>query len=187
LLILVLLPVIALGTIVVYRARAIAPDFQLAPSATLGVRQFYLSRSYVQANEAPSACADGYHFASIWEIADPSSLKYNTSLGLTGPDSGSGPPTAINLRGSPFPTQGWVRTGYSYSILSTPGRGNCATWLSNDGFEWGTVANLPTDWTGGDQDIGVWNVEVRTCDEYRWVWCVRDDSVLRVFLPVVIK
>jgi hypothetical protein len=169
------------------RASASASDLQSLSGAALGVRQFYLSKLYFQANEATSACAEGYHFASIWEIADPSGLKYNTSLGLTSPDSGSGPPTAISVLGVPVPSRGWVRTGYSYSTQDIPGQGNCGTWLSKDGFDWGTVANLPTDWTSGEQDIGVWNAEVRTCDTLIRVWCVQDDSVLRVFLPVVLK
>ena len=53
------------------------------------------------------------------------------------------------------------------------------------GDYWGTVASLPTSWTSGDQDIGVWDVGVRTCDELLIrVWCVQDDSVWRVFMPI---
>jgi len=49
------------------------------------------------------------------------------------------------------------------------------------------VANLPSDWTGSEQDVGVWNADVRTCDKALRVWCVQDDSVWRVFLPLMIK
>jgi hypothetical protein len=59
--------------------------------------------------------------------------------------------------------------------------------MSNNGAFWGTVANLPSDWTGGTQDVGVWNAEVRTCDTEQRVWCVQDDSVLRVFVPLVLR
>lgn len=187
LLILALLLVILLNTTIVYRARATAPGSPSAPGATSGVRQFYLSRSYVQADKARSACAKGYHFASIWEIADPSSLRYNTTLGLPSPDSGEGPPSAISLWGSPFPVHGWVRTGYNSSSSNTAGQANCTAWGTNSEFAWGTVANLPSNWTGGEQDIGIWNTGVRTCDAYNWVWCVQDDSVWWMYLPVVLK
>jgi hypothetical protein len=182
-----LLSVVLLVTLTVNRARAIASDAPSSPDATSGVRQYYLTRLLVQVYEAPSACADGYHFASIWEIADPSALKYNTSLGLFGPDSGGGPPTTISFMGSPFTARGWVRTGFSYSVSDIPGQANCGNWVSNYSFYWGTTANLPSNWTGGGQDIGVWNVGVSTCDTNLWVWCVQDDSVWRVFLPLVLR
>ncbi len=184
---LVLLPLMLLAALTVARARASALDSLPASSATSAVRQYYLSRSYVQADEAPSACTAGYHFASIWEIADPSSLRYNTTLGLASPDSGEGPPTAISLFGSPVPVYGWVRTGYSFSISEPIGQANCATWLSKYGFYFGTVANLPSNWTSAQQEIGVWNTETRTCDTYKWVWCVQDDTIFGVHLPVVLR
>jgi hypothetical protein len=182
-----LLSVVLLVTLTVNRARAIAPESPSAPSAISGVRQYYLSRTLVQANEARSVCADGYHFASIWEITDPSALKYNTSLGLSGPDSGGGPPTVISFMGSPLTTRGWVRTGFSYSVSDTPGQANCGNWVSNYSFYWGTVANLPSNWTSSEQDFGVWNVGVNTCETNLWVWCVQDDSIWRVFLPLTLR
>jgi hypothetical protein len=184
---LALLPIILLTTLTVNRTRAIVPGSPSAPSVASGVRQYYLSRTLAQANEARSVCADGYHFASIWEIADPSTLEYNTSLGLSSPDSGSGPPTAISFMGSPLTARGWVRTGFSYSVSDLPGQANCGNWVSNYGFYWGTVANLPSKWTSGGQDIGVWNVDVNTCDTALWVWCVQDDSVWRVFLSLALR
>ena len=188
LLVLALLLVILLNTTILYRARATAPDSPSTPSATSGVRQFYLSLSYVQANEASSACADGYHFASIWEIADPSSLRYNTTLGVSSSDSGEGPPSAtIGRGGEPVLAHGWVRTGYKAWSSDTAGQANCTAWGTSSELAWGTVANLPADWTGGEQDIGIWNTEVRTCDASNRVWCVQDDSVWRVYLPVVLK
>jgi hypothetical protein len=185
---LVLLLALLLVALTASRVRATAPASPAALSVTtLGVRQYYLSRSYVQASQALAACAPGYHFASIWEITDPSSLRYNTTLGLPSPDSGEGPPTAISLLGSPFATRGWIRTGYASSTSGTIGWANCGAWSSADSSHWGSVANLPSDWTAGEQDIGVWNTEVRTCDTYNWVWCVQDDSVWRVFLPLVLR
>jgi hypothetical protein len=158
---------------------------QTAPSSILGARHFYLTRTLHTPVQAPTACAEGYHFASIWEIADPSSLRYNTALGLTSSDSGTGPPTAKKVDTSILIAQGWVRTGYDAFSSRTPGQANCNAWGTNSELARGTVANLPSNWTGGDQDIGVWNTEVQPCDSPNWVWCVQDDSVWRVYLPVV--
>jgi hypothetical protein len=153
----------------------------------VGVRRFYLTQSSYQANVALAACADGYHFASIWEIADLSALKYNTDMGRTGPDSGGGPPTQIWLFGSSTTARGWVRTGYSAWSSETVGQANCSGWGTNDQFAWGSAANLLFNWTDGEQDIGIWNTEVRTCNTSLRVWCVQDDSVLWVFLPLVVR
>ena len=165
-----------------------AADPQVAPNTIHGVRHFYLTRTLHTPIQAPSVCADGYHFASIWEIADPSSLRYNTTLGVSSPDSGEGPPSTNTGRGGyPVPARGWVRTGYEAWSSDTPGQANCSGWGTNSEFARGTVVTLPSTWTGGEQDIGVWNTEVRTCDTHNRVWCVQDDSVWRVYLPVVLK
>jgi plastocyanin len=79
-----------------------ARDKPLASSA--GMRQYYLTQTFHRGAEADGAGvgADGYHFASLWEIMDPSSLKYDTTLGKTSDDSDQGPPT--------YQSVGWVRT-----------------------------------------------------------------------------
>ena len=153
------------------------------------VRQYYATRKFVNANEARTACASGYHFASIWEISDTSSLKYNKDLGVTSSDSGEGPPTTSFFLFNPsLKVVGWVRTGYNSSSVDLYGRANCMSWQSNRSDYWGTVANLPSTWTSGDQDIGVWNIGVRICNSSLVrVWCVQDDSVRRVFLPIIIR
>jgi hypothetical protein len=158
---------------------------QTAPSSILGVRYFYLTRTLHTPIQAPTTCAEGYHFASIWEIADPSNLKYNTALGMTSSDSGTGPPTATKIFTGIWIARGWVRTGYDAWLSDTPGQANCNAWSTNSESAWGTVANLPTNWTGGEQDIGVWNTEAQPCDWFNFVWCVQDESVWRVYLPVV--
>ncbi len=110
--------------------------------------------------------------ASLWEIFEPSNLKYNTALGVTLADSGHGPPTE---------RFSWVRTGNYSSDWPVAGWANCNVWSSDDGAHSGTVANLVSDWTSGAQDVGVWNTEVMTCDNSRSVrvWCVQDDSIFR--------
>jgi hypothetical protein len=146
-----------------------ARDRPLASSA--GMRGYYLTQSQYNGAEADGTdgngagvCASGYHFASLWEILDPSNLKYNTDLGYTRDDSGQGPPLV---------GVGWVRTGYVSSTASTPGRGNCNVWDSSSGGEYGTSAHLPNVWEAG-QDIHVWEVSYGECMIPIRVWCVED-------------
>ena len=79
------------------------------------MRQYYLTVIGYYPTQILTACADGYHFASLWEILNISKLQYNNSLGFNSTDSGSGPNT----------TSGWVRTGggENYSSM-TPGNAN---------------------------------------------------------------
>lgn len=178
--------VVLAGAWKLIKAQAKTSSRTVLASAILGVRRYYLTPDLFAGNQVANACEPGYHMASIWEIADPSGLKYDTSLGLTSPDSGSGPPVAIELFGVDK-VVGWVRTGYSQSTNEPPGHGNCNSWLSNYEFHWGTVAGLPSDWTSGEQDVGVWEVNVKTCDWTLPVWCVQDDSVLFGYMPLIMK
>ena len=81
-------------------------------AALTGMRQFYLTPDEFDGDEVLTACAPGYHMASLWEIVDPTNLKYNIVLGHTTPDSGQGPP--------PW-SEGWVRTGYCEGSNPAPG------------------------------------------------------------------
>lgn len=69
-------------------------------------RQFYLTTSTFNGSQPLRACAAGYHFASFWEILDPSNLVYNTTLGYQNADSGFGPPTNVT---------GFIRSGFGAS------------------------------------------------------------------------
>ena len=62
-----------------------------------GPRQFCLTKTGFNGSQALTACAAGYHMASLWEIFDTTVLRYNTALGLTKPDSGSGPPVGDQI------------------------------------------------------------------------------------------
>ena len=75
---------------------ASASETEAVQAASTGMRQFYLSLVLVDGSDALSTCAEGYHMASLWEIADPSNLAYNTALGCTKPDSGQGPPSSVS-------------------------------------------------------------------------------------------
>ena len=185
-----------LATVFLLAVLLVAPFFRPAQAKAHGSRSlldaissprlYYLTPLMYTSIQAPTACAKGYHFASIWELADPSSLIYKTSLGLTSTDSGEGPPVAIPFLSGVLPVSGWIRTGYNPWSADTAGRANCTAWLSDYSFDWGTTAKLPSSWTGGAQDLGVWDIGVKTCDSLSWVWCVEDKDIWQVYLPGVL-
>jgi hypothetical protein len=145
--------------------RAAASETETAQVASTGMRQFYLTEFDYPANAAKTACVGGYHFASLWELADPSNLKYNTSLGAIEADSGQGPRSEL---------AGWVRTGYTSNTSTTPGQANCAAWTTVGESQGGTTAVLPSAWTSGVQDMGVWYVNTFPCNTSSRVWCIED-------------
>ena len=129
-------------------------------------RSFYLSKNVVQGNQALTACQPGYHMASLYEIIDPSNLTYNTALGRTSDDSGSGPPDN---------TGGWIRTGFSSSHDTTPGQGNCDAWTSNSVSDHGAAGGLNADWASSATVSGPWSIGgATTCSSERAVWCMQD-------------
>lgn len=134
------------------------------PSST-GMRQFYLTQATFQGNQPLTACAAGYHFASFWEIAEPSNLKYNTTLGYIHSDSGQGPTSGIF---------GWVRTGYISGNTLTPGKANCESWTSPSASDMGSVSKLPHDWSDDNEVLGVWVLGGFSCNAYNYVWCIED-------------
>lgn len=138
-----------------------------------GLRKFYLTQTNHDGSQALSACAAGYHMASLWEILDPSNLSYDTSLGTTTADSGSGPPNGA----------GWIRTGFIASNGGTAadgtiiaGSANCQAWTSASSEAYGTTALVPIY---GDSEIDVtiispWVARTISCDAKPRVWCVQD-------------
>jgi hypothetical protein len=141
--------------------------------ASAAGREYYLTYASVSdATHALTACASGYHMASLWEILDTSSLKYNTGLGAARDDSGQGPPAFFG---------GWVRTGDGSGNTSTPGQGNCNAWTSTSGN--GTYARLPSDWASA-KNIYVWQTNATSCSSDARVWCVQDRIV---YLPLIMR
>lgn len=161
----VLVVAVLLTALTLAGGSASASEVEAAQPASTGIRQFYMTAGVYQGDAALSACAAGYHMASLWEIADPSQLQYNTSLGLWMSDSGQGPPA--NKRG-------WVRTGYVSNTLYEPGGSNCAVWTSSQEGHYGTQVILPTDWTSDSDDIGVWSATADNCIFSNHVWCIED-------------
>jgi hypothetical protein len=149
--------------------RAAASGTEPAMVQVTGMRQYYLTELEYKGDEALTACEAGYHMASLWEIADPSNLKYNSVLGFTREDSGHGPPYKA----------GWVRTGYTSYGGNTAGQGNCQAWSSHESSDDGTRAFLPSSWTAGDQDMGVWAVSAIGCSSSASVWCIEDEGTYR--------
>jgi hypothetical protein len=172
-LMLVVLTTIFLGYLGVSNARAVASSQSVPVVPSSRMRGYYLTKDSYKGSYASGingngagVCACGYHFASLWEILDPSNLKYNTNLGYNQDDSGNGPPSFIS---------GWARTGYSSNNSSNPGQANCSNWESTDNFSFGTIISLSSDWTNSDErDISVWDAAFRGCNATAQVWCVED-------------
>jgi hypothetical protein len=129
-------------------------------------RRFYLTKTTTHNGaDALTACAPGFHMASLWEIWDPSALDYDTVLGQTTADSGEGPPAN---------EEGWVRTGSTTSGPSTPGRENCLAWTSSNAGDQGTATGLPNDWGVSAQVASPWVGLLAPCDFSTAVWCAAD-------------
>jgi hypothetical protein len=158
----------ALGILAWSGGEATAAGEETSQTTSLtGLRQYYLTKFVNNGGGADTACADGYHMASLWEILDPSNLEYNTDLGYLRDDSGSGPPSYKN---------GWVRTGYQAVSDDTniSGRANCDAWTSSAGDVYGTLAWLPRDWAASETELHVWVTGWHFCDSVAEVWCVED-------------
>lgn len=137
--------------------------------ADAGPKKFYLTQSGANGSQALTACDGGYHMASIWEILDPSNLKYDTNRGRTLGDSGSGPPT----EGAGL---GWIRAGEDAAVgPAGPGFANCNAWTSNNGADVGTVVGLKSALDAASLGvINPWRSQTEECSEGHPVWCVKD-------------
>jgi hypothetical protein len=152
----------------------LAPDTAPARAG----RHVYLTADTYLPNAARSACASGYHMASLWEIMDVSSVIYDYALAQAArrDDSGHGPPSYM---------AGWVRTGYDSSSSSTVGTGNCSNWSSVDAAHRGTAAYLSREWETAASQADLWKLGAYTCSIATWVWCAGDVYV--VYLPLIAR
>lgn len=134
---------------------------------------FYLSALH-DGSDADIACDSGFHFASLWEIMDPSNLRYDPVRGLTRADSGLGPPVG-------WDAWGWVRTGNVADVQNAAGEANCtspvflAPWTSNSTEHFGTVARLEP-YLNGDRATypQPWSLGSLMCWSQNGSWCVED-------------
>jgi hypothetical protein len=159
-----LLVVASLGYLVWGEKEAAASSPQAPLAGATGLRWYYLTQSGYNGADADTACASGYHMASVWEILDPSNLAYDVTLGYEEADSGQGPPSC---------TLGWVRTGNINDASIIVGSGNCNTWNSNDPGDSGTAIRLPCDWSSSTE-VHLWEAAYHWCSDNARVWCVED-------------
>ena len=184
LLTLAMIAIIFLGYLVVAQESAAASNQQAPAVATTRMRQYYLTKDSFKGSKpggsngsGAGVCANGYHFASLWEILDPSNMKYDTVLGDDLLDSGKGPPSY---------TSGWVRTGSSSNNSPKPGHANCSNWESENRF--GTVVSLTTNWTdSSNRDIFVWDAAFQSCSQKVQVWCMEDYHWMKIDLPLIMR
>jgi hypothetical protein len=179
-----LLPLIGLGQAVPGPAKPPGP-VKPVPKYPFGrPGNYYLTKTKHNGAQAVTACAAGYHMASIWEIHDPSALRYNMVFGYTTDDSGLGPPIA----------KGWIRTGRgafggdsgSSSDLYVRPLTNCVAWTSADATDFGKLVNLylpgsevPPDIPNSgihipEPDMPPWQSWSSSCNTNNRVWCVQD-------------
>jgi hypothetical protein len=160
-----LLMVIAVGAIVMPLVSRGQGESQNA-SRRRDLRRYYLTQTPFNGTQALSACAAGYHMASIWEILDLSNLQYDTSIGFIRADSGFGPPTLAD---------GWVRTGAPQQNEDTPGIASCLAYTTANSNVFGTSVNLPEAFNSTEVTvISPWESSTPTCDHPIRVWCVQD-------------
>ena len=160
--------------------RSDSPQEQLAAAflPKSSGRHFYLTSLGYPTNAALTACASGYHMASLWEILDVSNLTYDYAhpAAYTQDDSGYGPPS------------GWfgrVRTGMSTSGSSIAGTGNCLNWTSISGSDFGATVRLSSAWETAPGEISTWDAASYACNIPFPVWCVGNFTTL--YLPAILK
>lgn len=152
------------GQLAAIQAKLDSLETQLAALATKGQRQFYLTKTVHDGAHALTACAMGYHMASLWEIHEPSNLRYNTQLGQLAFDSGSGPPAFLF---------GWIRTGFN-AVGGGPGFDYCSGWTSSDPSDHGSTAALDAVWDHSGYSVSPWRAQAQNCNFDSPVWCVED-------------
>jgi hypothetical protein len=128
-------------------------------------RKFYVTVDLFDGAQAPAACAPGYHMASLWEILDPTGLRYDTTRGYTQADAGSGPPVS----------EGWLRTGMPPRATSAgAGENNCNAYTSSSADHLGSVARFEEDWEFDGPVVSPWLGRGASCSTPSRVWCVQD-------------
>ena len=148
----------------------LAGSLMTSPSSAAGAKKdsrrgYYLSQTAVSGDQALAACVPGFHMASLYEIFDPSNLRYDTTFGVTTADSGFGPPRRF----------GWIRTGEiaQSTTTSVPGNANCMAWQSSSSAINGSLAGLDP-WTNAATGINPWRGTAASCQSIVNVWCVED-------------
>lgn len=141
-------------------------DFNAEPDRCGGgvcsnLRRYLLTQGTFDGSQPLSACQDGFHMASMWELAETSNLQYDYILGFNLDDGGTGPPT----------TGGWIRTGSVDDSGS-----NCSGWSVNFSNQDGSAVFLqaPNLWDSPGVLISPWTVIGQQCNVGASVWCIED-------------
>ena len=137
-------------------------DYSCSPR---GERRYYVTPDSFHGDEALTACAPGFHMASLWELFEPSTLYYDVDLGDSSDDSGSGPPNQA---------YGWIRTGIFAFSQDDAGRANCNAWTSDDAGDNGTLVSLDFNWQDAPGTSSPWDSITLTCSNTGRVWCMED-------------
>jgi hypothetical protein len=142
------------------------------PGPAAQQRRYYVTKTFHDGSQALSACAAGYHMASVFEILDPSNLVYDTALGHTTDDSGGGPPLWSGV--GPI-EHGWVRSGAASNAgTGAPGVQNCGAWTATTGVGTAIVPRYAGDWNFGALTVSPWIWANFLCATAQRVWCVSD-------------
>jgi hypothetical protein len=107
----------------------------IGTTTTAPARGYYLTKNTITGGNVLTACATGYHFASVWEILVTSDLHYSKTLGRTNTNSGVGPPTVSGNSTFSNAAYGWIRTG-------GPADPNCLNWTSSNSVDSGSAGAL---------------------------------------------
>lgn len=140
-------------------------------------RSFFLTNLSFEGGEAGTACGSGYRMAQLWEILDPSNLRYATEApgafdrGIEGP--------------IPASRSGWIRTGWgSTNHPAQPaGMANCNGYSSSASNTAGTTVTLGDAYWNTEASaeggyngwLGPWVAGKRDCSQTAWVWCISEE------------
>jgi hypothetical protein len=137
---------------------------------TTGRKFLYLTTTTHNGANALTACAAGFHMASLPEIFDQTSFEYDTTRGYTTADSGNGLPNAF----------AWVRTGFPQNSapVDPTESVNCQAWTSTAGGPTqGTTVSLgwPLAALLNNGLAEQWDADASTsCSTAQRVLCVQD-------------
>jgi hypothetical protein len=148
-------------------ASVLAASAALASPAAAGGKKYFLTLDEVPTGGVLAACGKGYHVASLFEIFHFALLKYDTKRGLTLETSGDGPPAGVS---------GWIQTGRNDvgGMFATAGLVNCNGFSSTQAMEFGTSAELSSNWNEEPTAVSPWVATANSCAGSLPVWCKQD-------------
>jgi hypothetical protein len=144
-----------LAPIVVCALAVSALALTRSTDSVLAPRLFYVTPGLFAGNQVLTACASGYHLASIWEIRDPSNFAYDTRRGLRNASYQAGPPAFL---------EAWLDDGQEPNVNH-----DCTGWTDSSG-SFGRTAYLGIHYAGPV----FYELAQTDCGEEHHVWCASD-------------